>query len=143
MLFTLLTMVALADDASPFTCCDDAVVERIVVGWLDVSEQLAEGRSHSDGMRALAKLADTKVDADDRAAVEQVKDEAGRLSAMSGSEARAAVGPLARQVLWLALRHESGAVRVVQATCPGVGSWIQRDRKNVVNPFGRSCGSLR
>ncbi len=139
----LLMLAARADDAHPFTCCDDAAVEGLVGAWLDTAEQLAAGKPHADAMARLAAASKSTSRAADRPAFAIVHAEAERLSGLSLAAARADLGPLARHVLWLALHHESGSLKVVQATCPGVGSWLQRDRKSAQNPYGSRCGALR
>ena len=135
--------IALADTPAPFTCCDDPVVEKVVGAWLDVSDRLSEGKAPSDALSALAKAADTKGRPEDTAVLAVVETEARRLVGADVVTVRAELEVLARHVLWLSLRHESGPLKVIHASCPGLGSWVQRDRGVVINPYGVACGSLR
>ncbi len=134
---------ALADDAAVFTCCDDPVIERVVEAWLDAGEALATGKGHAAALQKLAKAAEGNATADDRDAMKRVASEARALGGQPLASAREGLQPLAQEVVWLALRHESGSLEVVQASCPGQGSWLQRKSKNARNPSGAACGSLR
>ena len=134
---------AQADEPSPFTCCDTPVVERVVEAWLDAGEALASGKSHATPMQALAKAAKGQAPAEDGDAMKRIASEAKALAALPTAAARQRVPTLAQEVVWLALRHESGSVGVVQGTCAGQGSWLQRKGKKVRNPTGARCGTLR
>ncbi len=139
----LLSTLAHAEEPSPFTCCDDPVVERVVEAWLDAGDVLREGKPHSRVMQRLAKAAKGRAAAEDREAMKRIAAEADALAALPRARARTRLQPLAQEVVWLALRHEAGSLEVVQATCAGQGSWLQRKGKKVQNPTGQRCGTLR
>lgn len=143
-MWTLLPALAFAEAPAPFTCCDDPVVEKVVGAWVDAVDVLAAGRPPGAALEKLANAAATKGRAEDREALSVVAKEADRLATAPLATVQAELSVLARHVVWLSLRHESGAIEVVQASCPGLGSWIQRvSHDRVINPFGVACGTLR
>jgi len=143
MLLALFLPLALADGPSSFSCCDDPVVESVVKAWLDAGEALAAGKPHAAALEALAKAASGSATGADGDAMKRVEAEARELAALPLARAREQVPALAQEVVWLALRHESGSLDIVQATCAGQGSWIQRKGKKVKNPTGSPCGAFR
>jgi len=131
--------------ASPsvFRCCDAPVVERVVDRWFEVGAALAEGRPHASASQALARAAKLPAPEGSEQALQSIAEQADVLASLPTSSAREEVFSLARDVVWLALRHESGALSVVQVTCPGQGSWLQRSATPILNPSGSTCGTAR
>lgn len=133
-------------DVPSFQCCAAPAVDSLVGAYLDVTARLATTPSAdaSAQLDALARKAQSEAPTpEDRVAFQQVVTAARALASGGVAEQHARVDELTRPVLWLALRHEGGGRTLVEAWCPGLGSWLQTDTRAVHDPFGRGCGTFR
>jgi hypothetical protein len=139
--------LAVAEEtAQPFVCCDRTDITATVNAYLDLHEVLATPSSTDrDAEAAVEALSESVgsqrgLDTPDRRAIQALKKSLEDTSTPSLSAIREAFDPISRQVIFLALRHPGGDLRIAEAWCPHVGPWLQRNLGELRGPYGSSCG---
>ena len=139
-----------ASQPKTFTCCSDALVEAIVVEYLDLQSALADHREKdwrpsgelyalSAAVKKAVKLG--KLSAEHKAVAEQLQKDVDALKDKPAADVRAGFDAVSRNVVHLAMNHQStsGKQTIAEAFCTDGGAWLQKGDA-LRNPYdGGTC----